>query len=237
LAGFLTVLQQWQTLVGAMVAIAAALIAVANTTRTLRQNKQLERQRRNRKHDAIRAVLPIALAQISDYAEHSARGLNELVGHCDGETLPQATAQRGLIEPLPSDTLETLTDFIEYSDDLDVSIVVSTTTWIQIHDSRVRSLVKRNREPAGVVRSNLESSIIDAASIYAGAGAVYDYARRRGTKLPRTLTWDAVRNALRNMSFWDDQHPRLYEDVARRERLSPGPFEKLNLSDAQTDSA
>jgi hypothetical protein len=229
MVGFWAGLQQWQTLVGAMVAIGAAIIAFANTTRTLRKTKQLEYDRRNRRHSALRAMLPLALAKVSDYAQQSAYALNELVNRCDtNEALPAGRISRSFIQPLPSDTLKALADFIEYSDRIDSSIIESTVAWIQIHDSRLHDLLKRNSEAGGVVRSHLESRIIDAAAIYAGAGAVYDYARRRQTELPHTITWEAVRAALRNMNFWDEKFPQLYDDVQRRERLSAGPFEKLN---------
>jgi len=97
----------------------------------------------------------------------------------------------------------------------------------------MRSLVQDNHDPSEshiMVRTEIESRIIDAASIYAGAAAAFDYARRRQALLPRSLSWDAVRAALRNMRFWDEEHPRLYEALARRMTLSDGPFEKLMIA-------
>jgi hypothetical protein len=225
-------LQKWQTLAAASVALFAAYIAFRNTTRSLAQAEKLETFRRSRKHAALRAVLPLALAQVSNYAERSARALNELVGNCTGETLQAMTAPESLVQPLPPDTLKTLADFIEYSNG-DVGIIADTVAWIQIHDSRLRGLVEANRDPSQtrvVVRTEIEARIIDAASIYAGATAVFDYARRRESQLPPRLSWDAVGGALRNMRLWDDEHPRLWEILARRERLSAGPFERLNAN-------
>jgi hypothetical protein len=57
--------------------------------------------------------------------------------------------------------------------------------------------------------TELDARIIDAASIFAGAAAVYDYARRRQDRLPHTVLWEAVGHALTNMRFWEDEHPRL----------------------------
>jgi hypothetical protein len=135
-----------------------------------------------------------------------------------------------IVESLPSDTLKTLAEFIEYSDAIDVGLIEATVAWIQIHDSRMRSLVQDNHDPSGshlVLRIEIENRIIDAASIYAGAAAAYDYARRRQALLPNAVSWGAVRAALRNMRFWDEEYPRLYEALARRAALSEGPFEKL----------
>jgi hypothetical protein len=221
---------KWQTLCAATVASIAAYIAYRNTTHSLNHAEKLERQRRDRKLAAIRAVLPLALARVVDYAQRSAIGLYELIDKCDGEKLPGMIVPEDFPEPPPDDTLRTLADFIEYSDTLDVSIIESMVAWIQIHDARMNSLVKDNRDPSGgrlVLRIMLEGYIIDAASIYAGAAAFFNYARRRDLAPPRVLTWDAVRNALRNMRFWDEEYPSLFKILKGREANSAGPFETL----------
>jgi hypothetical protein len=224
--GFAAWLQKWQTLAAATVASIAAYVAFQNTTRSLQHAEGLEKHRRSRKHASLRAVLPLALAQVTGYAARSAYALNELVNKCNGEVLPLRAASETLIEPLPSETLKTLADFIEYSDTVDVGVLESTVARIQIHDSRLRALVDNNHDASGtrsVVRAQIEALIIDAASIYAGATAYFNYGRRRQTELPRTLLWDAVRGALRNMRFWDDEHQRLHALVTRLENVSAGP--------------
>jgi hypothetical protein len=235
MADWLDSAQRWQPLVSVAaiiasvaVAIGAGWIATRNTNRSLEENRRLEAHRRSRKHSAIRSVLPLALADVSGYAERSAHALNELVSHCDEEVLPTEMARESLVQPLPSESLETLTQFIEYSDTLDTTIIEATAVWLQIHDSRLRGLLERNREGTGVVRSNLETNIIDAASIYALVAAGFDYARQRGAKLQHTLPWEAVRRALQNMRLFEDQHPRLYDDVKRREGIWEGPVEQVN---------
>jgi hypothetical protein len=230
--GFGAWLQKWQSLAAAFVASIAAYIAFQNTSRSLRHAEGLEKHRRSRKHAAIRAVLPLALAQVTEYAEQSAHTLNDLVGKCIGEKLPAMTAPESLVQPLPSETLKTLTDFIEYSDNVDVGVIEATISWIQIHDARLRSIVKENRDPSGehlVLRTQLVARIIDAASIYAGTATAYDYARRRSANLPRILLWEGVRNALRNMRFWDEEYPSLQKVLTGRENHSVGPFESLNM--------
>jgi hypothetical protein len=147
-----------------------------------------------------------------------------------GENLPRDIAPQTIVDPLPKETLETLTDFIEYSDAADVSVIESTVAWIQIHDSRVRAIVEANHDKSGtrsVVRAELEARILDAATIYAGAASFFNYARRRQPEPPQTLSWDAVGAALRNMQFWEDEHPRVYAILARHENTSTGPFERL----------
>jgi hypothetical protein len=228
--GFTKSLQGWQTLIAAVVAAVAVIVAFKNTDRSLAHAERLEANRRRRKHAAVRAVLPLALSQVIAYAERSARALNDLVSKCEGETLPAGAATENLIEPLPPETLKSLADFIEYTDTTTVEVLESTIAWIQIFDSRVRALVQHNNDPAQtwvVVRTEIENLIIDAATVYAGVASGFDYARRRRAQMPTELLWDAVIGALRNMRFWDDQHPRVYQIVERRRSRSVGPFEPL----------
>lgn len=231
-SGFVAWLQGWQTLMAAIVASIAALVAFTNTTRSLKHAQQLESNRRSRKHAAVRAVLPLALAQTTAYAEQSARDLNKLVGACDkNEALPLRTVPNDLVKPVPSETLKIFGEFIEYSDALDVGIVQKTVAWIQIHDSRMRALVHDNHDPLEnhiIVRHELEGRILDAASIYAAAAAMFEYARGLDVQLPTTISWEEVRGALRNMRFWDGEHSRLYNIIGGREGKTYGPFDRLN---------
>lgn len=114
--GFTKWLQGWQTLIAAFVAAVAVIVAFKNTDRSLAHAENLETNRRQRKHAAVRAVLPLALSQVIAYAERSAWTLNDLVSKCEGETLPAGVAAESLLEPLPSETLKSLADFIEYTD-------------------------------------------------------------------------------------------------------------------------
>jgi hypothetical protein len=141
--GFAAWLQSWQTLLAATVASVAAYIAFQNTSRTLAHAESLETNRRKRKHAAVRAVLPIALSQVNGYAEKPAKALSALVEKCEGDELPVGSAKDSLIEPLPPETLKILADFIEFTDAGNLEVLESTLARIQIHDARLRGLLKR----------------------------------------------------------------------------------------------
>jgi hypothetical protein len=223
-------LQKWQALIGAGVALLAAALAFFNTTRSLDHAAKLEDRRRSRKHAAVRAMLPLALSQILDYADRSAHRLNELVAICQNDILLPMTAPENHPQNIPTETLRVLAEFIEYSDIADVSGIEATVALIQIHDARIRALVARNRDPSGtwiIRQEEIEARIVNAASIYAGAASVFDYARQRQGHLTPDISWDAVRRALRNMQFWEDEYPRLEALIARRERTYVGPFDEL----------
>jgi hypothetical protein len=53
-------------------------------------------------------MLPLALSQVSAYAELTAQALNALIARCQGETLPFDIVESDFTKPLPSDTLKTL---------------------------------------------------------------------------------------------------------------------------------
>ena len=175
-------------------------------------------------------MLPLALTQISDYAERSARALDSLVKKCVEELLPPMVASEDVIQKLPAETLKTLSEFIEYSDTVSTTLIEETVSRIQIQDSRLRSLLDDNLDPSEprlILKTEIQGNIIDAASIYAGTAAVYDFARRLQDQLPPTISWEAVRGALRNMRFYDDEYPELHALLNEREKHTKGPFDKL----------
>ena len=211
-------------------ALIAATIAYWNTNRSIEHSETLETRRRQQKQTALRVMLPLALSQVGAYAQQTAKALQALVASCDNETLPFDTVQTDFVKPLPSDILKSLAEFIEYSDDMNVDVIASTVAMIQIHDSRLRGIFQDNHDQSRsrvIVRSDLERSIVDGAIIYAGGSSGFNYARRRQDSWPNESTWDEVIRALRNIGFFDDEHPRLHEDVERRATQSRGPFELL----------
>jgi hypothetical protein len=177
-AGVADWLKTWQTLLGASVAVIAAYIAVRNTTRTLSLTQTLETHRRQRKHAALRATLPLALSQIGAYGEETAKALQNLISKCHNERLRTGEITDAILRPVPSEGLKSLAEFIEYSDTVDIRVLANTLALIQIHDSRLRSMLRDNTDPGAtriVTRSNIEESIVDGATIYAGGMSAFGY--------------------------------------------------------------
>jgi hypothetical protein len=94
---------------------------------------------------------------IESYAEQTAQALNALIARCQGETLPFDIVESDFTKPLLSDTLKTLAEFIEYSDVVNTNVLASTVALIQIHDSRLRGLLRDNHDPS---RSRVVSASI-----------------------------------------------------------------------------
>lgn len=216
---------RWQTLIGASVALLAATIAWINASRQIRHVAELEVKRRSRKQMALRAVLPLGLSAISEYAEKTSGALNSLRMQCVEGALPDEV-EIVKFPNVPSDTIETMAEFIEFSDDLNVRLFEKLLARIQVQSARISDLASRLGAKSGrgvIQRHSIEGYIIDAASIYAGAAAAYDYARQETEKLPSDITWDSVRSALRNMYRWKGDIPGIYEKIDRFAEKSSGP--------------
>lgn len=222
-------INDWQNLIAAIIAIIAAGLAYRNATQQLIQNDRQERNRRSRKHASVRAMLPLALSQIMEYGQRSASALLDLTAQVQGPGFPRGSLTNQIPQQLPTETLAVLAEFIEYSDDIDASLAETMVAWIQIHDARVRGLVRDN-DQAGtgiVTRIAIEGSVIDAASIYAAAAALFDYSRRRTSHPPTHVSWNDVRCALSNMRIFDHDHLSLYKMITGREQRTGGPFDGL----------
>jgi hypothetical protein len=227
-------IHNWQTLIGSIVAVGAAYIAVRNTRLTLDLTRKLETNRRERKHASLRATLPLALSQIGNYGEDTAKVLERLISVCHNEALPAGTIRATtFLKPAPSEALKSISEFIEYSDNVNTDVLASTIALIHIHNSRLHAMARDNNDASNtriITRTNIESCIIDAATILAGAASAFNYVRRRSDELPSELLWDSVGGALQNIGFWEDQYPRLFENINRRQ--SRGPFEIFSRQNA-----
>ncbi|MGN6311723.1 MAG: hypothetical protein ACTHNN_19455 [Xanthobacteraceae bacterium] len=209
---FLEAIKPWQTLIGSLIAIAAALVAVWNTTRTLKNGRELEAFRRCKKRDAIRSVLPLALSEISDYAESCADALSPLEGKCDEGLLHHHDVSAPELPPLPTSSIQVFSEFIEFADEIDVSVVTRLVGKVQILQARLRSLRTKILQQSEVTgESTIQDLIVDTAILYAYASACYDYGRGKVATMPTTIDWAGVRSALNNMGYWDFELPDIHK--------------------------
>ncbi len=87
---YLKFFYDWQQLIAGLIAIAAAIIGWLAINRQVRQGEEQERERVRSRHAAARAMLPLALSGISDYAHDCADELVALYRQRDGEVIPKA---------------------------------------------------------------------------------------------------------------------------------------------------
>jgi hypothetical protein len=71
-------------------------------------------------------MLPLALSQVSAYAEQAAQALNALIARCQGEALPFDIVESDFTKPLLSDTLKTWRSLSNTPARLTISAEVAT---------------------------------------------------------------------------------------------------------------
>ena len=210
----------WQTLVAGLLALFAALIGAVLLWRQIRQLDRHQRDIRARQLDSSRAVLPLAVNLVMDYAERSARALNAIYRTFDNDgnlkVEPRATATR---PEIPPEAMPVLREFIEAGQGTLRSAAVELLSKLQNHSSRLRSLFgwpRDAQERAVPVRTNVEDSIIDAAEIHAMCDELLRYARRERRDVRLELDKRSVARALLIMGLELEGAKSLAETLDRR---------------------
>lgn len=221
-------INKWQTLISGLMAVGGAALAYIVARQQLMQGNQLERNRRKRKFDAERTFLPVSLSRIIDYAEASSASLDKILGLIPSERVPRELSEEFQVPPFPKEVMPALREFIEYADDLDVSLLLNLTSWMQIHDARLRG-AKRDISIDGVLvsRLNMEGYLCDAVILHAAASAVFRFARREVQTLPVAVSWDQALSSLQLLHLCPDVEQRARERIGRLRELYPTPFDQL----------
>lgn len=179
--GLYSVLKDFQGFIAASVALMAAALAYANTTRSIKSSEGLEQARRNAKKHSLRATLPLVLTEIHDYSAHNLDGLIDLHSALDANGALIHAKSPLVVAGVPTAGINALSGFIEYATAEESVFLKRIIQRIQIHHSRVASLASSMKlDPSAVItRHWIEANILDAAGIIALSDAVYEYGRFR----------------------------------------------------------
>jgi hypothetical protein len=225
--GVYRVANEWQTSISAAIALIAASLAVWNTTRTLRKSEELEAERRARKFAAVRASLPLSLSQIADYGSESIRFWKDLRKQCgtDGSILHSAV----LVPEIPKmagDVVKSFAEFIEFapkrfSTDLIQNLLMRT----QIHQSRLSYMISDLKKADEYsYYHEIDTNMLHAAYVHAGAGAAFDFSRRRIDTLKPDIDWDDVATSLRLNNVYESNFPTVVRLLNLYANSSPHPL-------------
>ncbi|MBY5349572.1 hypothetical protein [Rhizobium leguminosarum] len=203
------------TLVTGFAAVTAAYLSVAAVRDQIKQAEQIERNRNQARHDATRAILPLALSGICQYAIECSAQLRDLGNLCWRGRLPP-DVDIAAFPDLPLGAIATLKEFIEYSSQHDRRLVAKMVSTIQVQTARLQGM--RSDRPRGtiVLRINIDDHILDAAEIYGRATALFEYARRDTDHMPNDLCAQDVYPALSAFGIWDMSREGLAERISRR---------------------
>ncbi|MBY5760931.1 hypothetical protein HFO07_30525 [Rhizobium leguminosarum] len=203
------------TLVTGLAAVGAAFVSIKAVRDQIRQAEQIEADRNRARHDAARAVLPLALSGICQYAIACSAELRTLMNQCRDNRLP-SNAAIPTFPDLPPGAIESLKEFIEYSSEQDRKFVAALVSKIQVQMARLQGM--RSDHPRGtmVLRANIEDHILDAAEIYGRASALFNFARGDSDEMPTQLNAVDVYPALSAFGIWDMSREGLAERISRR---------------------
>ena len=215
-------LKEWQTLVGGVLAIAAAFIGGGFIYYQTAVARRHEAERVARHHAAARAVLPLALSGMVDYAEEAANALESLRSTIVGRRVHGHAGLTFEVPRIDSSIIDRLATTIESASELVSDRIALIISEIQVLDSRLKDVADRLRPESSsiLVSYNLDDYTVNAATIYARCSELFAYARRETDDAPAVFpTADSLRTALRLLGFDETTHEDVFKmAIARAER-------------------
>jgi hypothetical protein len=181
-------------------ALVGAWLTVRSVRTQIRQAEAQAEEVRKREEFAAKAILPLALSQLSIYGQDCIRLLDPLAA--DSHVPEGAQAPR-----VPERVISVLQECTRYADEKIASQIAILLGKLQVQQSRLNELLTQ-RAGQIIISHEITSNIIDAADVYARAAELYDYARDVDA-LRRRAPPDELRRALHNCGIWDDDHPAM----------------------------
>lgn len=207
-------LYRYQTFIAGFIAIAAAAIGAQAVYAQIRQTDEESKNSRKRKARATRAMLPLALSSVMEYAEQCLKAMNALRPQCVGQALPSPVPNVPDPVEWPEQALVLMRDYIEHADDEVAVPLTNLISKLQVQRSRFTEVL---RHAGGVparatpLSLNLESYVMDAAEVYARASSLFGHARR-DVAVPQLKSAD-VTTAMNLMGMNDFDDASLYTRV------------------------
>ena len=222
-------IDHWQTLIGSFVAVAAAFIGGYFVNGQIRLAKAQEDERLRRRHAATRAVMPLTLSALMEYARGCGRALRLLHLATLGDAAREAQLQNFELPAIPDDKIKALAEIIEAGRP-DVGKAISKLlNKLQVQDGRLRSTKREILDPHSHTRSimkrDIETFIVDAADIYARCEGMLDYAREESEVVGGEPSAADLKRALTLMSFDEAAFDRVKNTIDRRHGTIVAPIE------------
>lgn len=217
MADWIALLDKWQSLAAGLLGIVAAAVGGTFIFFQIAEGRRQDRDNRRRRHSAARAVMPLALSSMCDYATECGKRLLGIRRLAQDQRIPTSPNVPDF-PSVPSDVVENFVTVIETSDEAIAEKFAEVLRDVQVQSSRLRSLPHEIAEAERVVvLSNIDAYIADAAELHAKCVALFDYARGRSDSVPVTpVTAEQAFTALAIMRIRDYQAVELYEHIARR---------------------
>lgn len=173
-----TIAWSWQSLLGAIFTLLAAVYGAWFVLRQIQQNDRQEQDRKTRRLRAQRAAMPLVMSEVCEFAEQSVERLKRalpIARRYGSVTGTRLTLRAPKLAPA---AVKEITAMIEAADGAEADAYIELLTELQVHLARWRSFeadltARRN----GRVPRDIEIEIVDAAEIYARASNLLAVAR------------------------------------------------------------
>ena len=190
---------RFQTLIGAAVAVLAALVGGGAVYHQTLSARARDRRGDALKERATRALLPHIMSRIVDYAEGSIATLNSMRTGAKGEHVPKG-ATFIAAPSLPFELMERLAAASETAGEGAQEALSALLLSLQLQHARLtmyeEGLIKGSASSLLVFVSNLDSVALDTADVYARLSRLYPYARFKAESASASLTnrdaWEAL---------------------------------------------
>ncbi|WP_024352786.1 hypothetical protein [Brevundimonas naejangsanensis] len=173
-----TIAWSWQSLVGAIFTLLAAVYGAWFVLRQIQQNDRQEQDRKARRLRAQRAAMPLVMSEVCEFAEQSVERLKRALAVAKQHGSVTGTRMTPRAPKLAPGAVKEITAMVEAADGAEADAYIDLLAELQVHLARWRSFeadlrARRN----GRVPRDIEIEIVDAAEIYARASNLLAVAR------------------------------------------------------------
>ncbi|HEX3954628.1 MAG TPA: hypothetical protein VHW90_13700 [Stellaceae bacterium] len=236
---------QWETLLTGLAAVAAAVATIINLRLQIAQTDRLAGEATRRRADAARAMLPLALSELAEYASACIRQLSALRPNFRAEGALDQGARQGYVSKdlalpqLSENVLALLKECVEFMDEVPAGGVVELIRHLQIQRARLAqgiSKLKNNDTARPILRGLVDQAIRDAAEVGARAMSLFPYSR--GEPLESIeVNRQQVHDVLMFSGCFSDLHEiDLLADTWQEEKAFSKEIDRRRQQRSETDS-
>jgi hypothetical protein len=173
---------QWEILLSGAAALGGAGWTVSKIRDQITQTDRIADDRRKRRERAARAMLPLALSELTQYATACIKRLYDLRPYFhDNGSLNQAQIAKSppawTSPRLPENVLSLLKECVEFIDDAPAQAVADLIRHIQIQNYRLIDYISRLQLHRSIGWADIDQAIRDAAEVSARALCLFPFSR------------------------------------------------------------
>jgi hypothetical protein len=184
--------KEWQTLIAGLVALYGGWTTLKASKLQSKTTLEIEEEHRKVEAYAARAVMPLALSELSDYAENC---IVVLTIALDEPNTHEARQIATGLPPSPTDLVDPFKQAIKLFDDPVRKQLADILSFYQVHEARLRPLKAGSISSSNFITA-LPQALIDAADLKSKADNLFDWARREEEgDIPRSTAKD-IRSAI-----------------------------------------